>query len=110
MGIISSALGKSSRNKSQGLPATTAITLDYPQEGEVVTSAQYTFRISARAGLKQVEVSINGASWQPCRATSGFWWFDWKGYQPGTQLVLARATSDTGEKVLSRRRQFTVKF
>jgi hypothetical protein len=84
--------------------------LDYPKERERVTSRAYTFRISAGLGLKQVEVSLNGGPWHPCRSTSGFWWYDWQGYSPGSHVLIVRGETQSGDKVISQRRQFTVKF
>ena len=103
MSLITSALGKRKRKKEN---TAFSLTIDYPQEGEHVTSKNYTFRIGAGANLQQVEVSINGGSWLPCRATSGYWWYDWRGYQSGSQILLARGFTDTGEDVISPRRQF----
>jgi hypothetical protein len=107
---ILSALGKKGRNKKSGDVSTTSIEVDFPQEGEAVTSSQYTLRIAAGQNLRGIEVSINGASWQPCRAAGGYWWFDWQGYASGPHVLLARGESETGKKAISHRREFSVKF
>ncbi len=109
MGIMDVALGK---KKSKGTSNTggTRIAVDYPQENERVTSTSYTFRLSPAPELKNIEVSINGGAWQPCRASAGFWWYDWQGAAAGSYILLARGETSKGDKVMSARRQFVVKL
>ncbi|OGR87524.1 MAG: hypothetical protein A3J74_09835 [Elusimicrobia bacterium RIFCSPHIGHO2_02_FULL_57_9] len=67
--------------------------LDYPQEGEVIRSSQYTFRIGAPKHAQGVEICINHGPWQPCRQASGFWWYDWSDFKSGEYRVTARISS-----------------
>ena len=67
----------------------TGVVVDYPQADECIAHPSYTFRIGAK-GAEQVEVSINGSLWQPCRLAVGYWWYDWRDYLPGRHQVVAR--------------------
>jgi hypothetical protein len=81
------------------------VTVDFPLEREIVTSAEYTVRISTTA-VQGVEVSIDGKEWRPARESVGFWWYDWSGYGAGPHTVEARIPS--GKRFLkSKPRQFT---
>jgi hypothetical protein len=84
----------------------TFVAVDYPQEGEIITAAQYTLRLTSSA-VDGVEVSIDGKAPQPCRESVGYWWFDWSGYGSGPHTVVARINA--GKRVLkSQVRSFTV--
>jgi hypothetical protein len=87
-----------------------SLVVDYPKEGEIVTSDHYALRVGAGVRLRNVEISINGGDWHRCRASEGFWWYDWHSYLPGSKFVLARATSPTGDKVITARRRFKVQL
>lgn len=52
------------------------VTVDYPQENEVISSPDYTMRIGASSN-GCVDVSIDGGEWCPARCAGGYWWFDW---------------------------------
>ncbi|HRY29424.1 MAG TPA: hypothetical protein P5079_05225 [Elusimicrobiota bacterium] len=83
-----------------------SIQIDYPLEGEILTSGCYTFRLGA-SPTDRVEVSIDGKDWLPCRECVGYWWFDWSGYGSGAHSLEARIPS--GKRYLkSKLRQFTV--
>lgn len=69
---------------------TVKASIDYPQEDETITSPHYTFRIKAPLNAEKVEVCVDGAPWQLCRYSSGFWWFDWSGYFSGEHEIVAR--------------------
>lgn len=69
---------------------TAAPRIDYPRPDERIDLAGYAFRIDAPGGAR-VEVSIDGGDWRPCRAASGYWWFDWDGYRAGEHEIRARA-------------------
>ncbi len=88
-------------------PTKTAITIDYPLEGEIVTSASYTFRITA-LNPKRVDVSLDGKTWRPTRESVGHWWYDWSGSQSGPCTLVARMTGAAGKTAKSKPRQFTV--
>ena len=85
-----------------------SIVIDYPLEGEIVTSANYTMRLSALTP-RSVEVSLDGKEWRPCRESVGYWWYDWSGYASGPYSLHARMTDASGRSVKVRGvRQFTV--
>ncbi|HAM36570.1 MAG TPA: hypothetical protein DEB40_14760 [Elusimicrobia bacterium] len=86
-----------------------AVMLDYPTEGEVITSASYTFRISAPKNGDKIEVSINQGEWLPCRQEGGYWWYDWSGYEPGEYQIRARMHAADGKMKLTMLRRFDVK-
>ncbi|MDE2293807.1 MAG: hypothetical protein KGL53_17255 [Elusimicrobia bacterium] len=83
--------------------------VDFPAEGECVTSPDYTFRIQA-GQARRVEVSINGSLWEPCRRSVGYWWYDWSGYAPGRHQLVARMEDMAGRHHVARPRKFRVVF
>jgi hypothetical protein len=87
-------------------PGKNYVTVNYPQEGEIITSGHYTFRILTSA-MENVDVSIDGKEWQPCRECVGFWWYDWSGYGAGAHTIVARIAA--GKRFMkSKARSFTV--
>ena len=84
------------------------VEIDYPKEREVVSSQQYTFRISTSGPAEKIEVSIGGGLWQPCRKADGQWWYDWQGYSSKKYDIQARALSSDGKKYMSSFRSFIV--
>ena len=67
------------------------VVLDYPKEGEIITSPHYTLRFGATDEAQMVEVSIDGGPWQECRKAGGHFWFDWAHYMSGRHVIAARA-------------------
>jgi hypothetical protein len=88
-------------------PAPAAVAVDYPKNGDRVTSRDYTFRVSAEAA-GTVEISIDDEPWRPCRQAAGFWWHDWSGFRPGPHSVLARLNLRKGRRTFSARHDFEV--
>lgn len=84
------------------------ITVAFPVEAEVISVPHYTVKVEALPDTKQVEVSLDGQTWEPCREALGIWWFDWQGYKAGEYEVRARAVNGKGEKEMSRWRHFSV--
>lgn len=82
--------------------------IDYPQEEETITSPHYTFRIKAPLNAEKVEVCIDGAPWQLCRYSSGFWWHDWSEYSSGEHEVVARILPFDSRNYTLRTRRFSV--
>lgn len=76
----------------QTMPAS----IEFPHHGEVIASPDYTFRIAAPTDASSVEISIDGEGFEPCRASEGRWWFDWKGYAPGCHTAQVRVTLRDG--------------
>ena len=86
------------------------ITVDYPQEKELVISPDYTFRVAAKAASR-VEISIDDSEWQPCRQADGYWWYDWSGYMSGKHQAVARIQpQNDGQKATSRACRFRVEL
>jgi hypothetical protein len=90
-------------------PATPAVAVDYPRNGDRLVSDRYTFRVSAPEE-GSVEVSIDDDAWQPCRRAAGYWWRDWSGFNEGPHSVFARVRLPNGRGIISDRREFTVDF
>jgi hypothetical protein len=103
----SAAMTKTKKARAPKAAARAGITIDYPLEGEIVTSAAYTFRITADEP-RSVEVSTDGKTWQPARESVGHWWYDWSGTQSGPCTLVARMKSSGGKSLKSKPRQFTV--
>ena len=69
--------------------------IDFPQQNERLTGPVYVIRLGA-GGAQHAELSINGGVWQNCRLTSGYWWYDWSGIQPGRHTLTARMRTADG--------------
>jgi hypothetical protein len=67
------------------------VVVDFPQEGEILTSPSYTLRVSTSA-VENVHISIDGRDFQPMRESVGFWWYDWANFGAGAH-TLGRAHS-----------------
>ena len=76
--------------QSPKAPKAPAVLLDYPRAGETVLPGHYAVRVAAKPEVT-VEVSVDGAPWQPCREAVGFYWFDWTPATPGEHTLVARA-------------------
>lgn len=73
------------------------VLMDYPKDGEVITSRDYTLRFSASDETRTVEVSIDGGPFQACRQASGHFWFDWSNYMSGRHEIVVRARLSDGQ-------------
>lgn len=82
--------------------------MDYPQEGELITSPSYTFRIDAAA--PRVEIAIDGGDWTPCRRSDDYWWFDWSGYESGRHQAIVRSAPQPGHEGATRICRFLVEL
>lgn len=86
-----------------------AVAIEYPAAGETVWSDRYTLRIAAQLdGF--VEAAMDGGPWQACRASDGYWWFDWSGYTPGRHEAAVRWTGPDGVIRRGDDVDFTVEF
>jgi hypothetical protein len=70
-------------------PAPPYIWIDYPQQDERLLGPIYNIRMGI-GGAEQVDISVDGGSWQACEIRSGYWWYDWSGIQPGKHTLVAR--------------------
>ncbi len=64
--------------------------VDFPKNGDHIRSGDYAIRIGTKAD-REVEVSINGKGWNKCRASAGYYWFDWRPEKSGNIRIVARA-------------------
>ena len=69
--------------------------IDFPKEGERVSSGHYAVRISAPKGW-DVEINTGGTEWWGCRESVGFYWFDWWPAKPGRTNLSVRVKSGKG--------------
>jgi hypothetical protein len=81
-----------------------ALTFDFPQEGEPISSREYTLRLTSGEGVPSVEVSVDGGPWMPSRPAVGHWWFDWSGFAPGDHELRGRAVGADGRELVVQRR------
>lgn len=81
--------------------------VDYPQQGEKVTSRHYTVRVEALEA-DEVQISIDQGSWLQCRDTVGYWWYDWTSFDSGEHEVIARARNKHGRWQISVPHEFFV--
>ncbi len=91
-------------------PARTQLSVDFPRQDEKISSAEYTFRISAPEDVQKVEVSIDQTDWRPCRKAAGFYWCDWSGYENGEHEITARLVTSTGRIVSAEPHEFFVQL
>jgi len=84
----------------------TAISIEYPGEGEIIDSPTYSFRIDAQS--PRVEIAIDGGGWTSCRRGDEYWWFDWSDYEPGLHQAIVREAPDAGPAPPSGVRRFVV--
>lgn len=84
------------------------VALDYPQEGSEITGTHYSFRIAAPEDAEAVELCINQGPWLACRRSSGYWWFDWTGFDGGPYKAKARLRTADGRLVNTLPRHFRV--
>lgn len=88
----------------------TQLSVDFPQQDEKITSAYYTFRISAPDDVQKIEVAIDQDDWQPCRQAAGYWWHDWSGYEDGEHEITARIVTAEGKAINSEPHEFFVRI
>lgn len=89
-------------------PSRAAVSVECPRKGEVVARPEYSFHVSAAAGVTGVEISIDQGDWLTCRESLGLWWYDWSHFAEGEHEVVARARIADGISVSSTPRSFTV--
>jgi len=74
------------------------VVVDHPQDGEIISGLHYAIRIGA-SDNGSVEISFDGGEWQPCRASAGYWWFDWGYFTPGIHDITVRLRDAEGQAV-----------
>jgi len=77
-------------------PVPPYIWIDHPVQSERLLSNEYVIRLGV-GGAEAVEIAIDKAAWQPCRLTSGYWWFDWKNIKSGKHVLTARMKTAGGQ-------------
>jgi len=91
--------------KTKGM---TRLSVDFPRQGERITSPTYAVRVTAPADARVVEVSLDQGPWQPCRDSVGHWWYDWADYSSGEHEVIARIITRGGERLSCEPHEFFV--
>ncbi len=71
------------------------VVVDHPQEGEIISGLHYAIRIGA-SDNGSVEIAFDCGEWQPCRASAGYWWFDWGYFTPGIHKIAVRLRDAEG--------------
>jgi hypothetical protein len=89
-------------------PAQPKLAVEYPQEGELITSPSYTFRIDGAA--PRVEIAIDGGGWSSCRRSDDYWWFDWSDYDSGRHQAIVRSAPRAGQESATRICRFVVEL
>ncbi|MEK7390011.1 MAG: hypothetical protein AAB036_09960 [Elusimicrobiota bacterium] len=84
--------------------------IDFPREGETISSAEYTFRINAPEAAQRVEIAVDQGEWLTCRQSTGYWWCDWSGYDNGPHEIVSRLITADGKTTLSQPTEFCVQF
>jgi hypothetical protein len=97
------------KEKPQKTSVAVKLAIDYPQQDETITSDRYTIRVDAPEAARTVEVSVDQGDWQACRRASGYWWYDWSGYDDGEHVAVARLICGEGRKAKAEPREFFVR-
>ncbi|MBI5624740.1 MAG: hypothetical protein HY924_13255 [Elusimicrobia bacterium] len=84
------------------------IMLDFPQDDEQVCGTRYTLRVDAPGAAQAVEVSIDHGPWTACRRASGYWWYDWAGFDSGPHQARAKMRNAEGRVMTTLARHFRV--
>jgi hypothetical protein len=89
---------------------TNRVALDFPQQGEKITSPSYTIRVSAPESARKVEVAIDQGPWRACRKDGIHWWYDWDQYDDGEHEAITRIETQEGARFNSEAREFFVEL
>lgn len=98
------------KDKNHKHAVRTQLSVDFPRQYEKITSANYTFRVSAPDDVQKVEVSIDQKDWRLCRKSAGYYWADWSGYENGEHEITARLVTATGRVVSAEPHEFFVQL
>lgn len=90
--------------------ARTMLAVDFPRQGERITTPQYTLRLSAPEDVAGMDISIDQGDWQPCRKSVGYWWYDWSGYENGEHEIVARVQTGNGKDISCEPHEFFVQL
>jgi hypothetical protein len=88
-GLLSVKIPGLSRSVEEKPAAKSKVSIDYPQEGELVHRGHYSIRISGGNG--ECQAAVDGTDWQNCRSDAGFSWFDWFPESAGTHRITVRS-------------------
>jgi len=81
--------GPAKNGKQKAVPV-----IDFPREGEIITTNHYTIRIGSETA--PVEISIDAGPWQLCRHAVGYFWFGWIGHTKGSHSIVVRSKTAAG--------------
>lgn len=82
--------------------------LEFPAEGELITSRGYVFRVEGAA--RRVDIAIDGDGWRSCRRDGDSWWLNWTGYSSGRHQAIVRTEPETGRDEIIQTRRFLVEL
>lgn len=99
--------GVKEKFKARAVQSRPAVVVEFPVEGEVISTPSYTIHVSVAPGTGGVEVSIDKGEWLPCREALGLWWYDWSGFDDGEHELSARTHMGEGIAVNSAPRLFS---
>lgn len=91
-------------------PTTAMLAVEFPRQGERITSSDYTIRVFAPATAQKVGISIDQGPWMSCRSAVGYWWYDWSGFEKGEHQVVVSMTTPDGNRVISEPHEFEVEL
>ena len=87
-------------------PSAERFAVDYPHEGERISSSHCTFQIDAPE--RSVVIAIDGDGWRCCSRRDGRWWYDWPCGEPGRHQAIVRCEGAAGAAPLDRICRFLV--
>ncbi len=84
------------------------LAVEYPRQGEKITSSDYTVRVFAPETAQKVGISIDQGPWKSCRQAAGYWWYDWSGFDDGPHQIAVSMTTPDGQRILAEPHEFEV--
>ncbi|MDP3541026.1 MAG: hypothetical protein Q8T11_01005 [Elusimicrobiota bacterium] len=91
-------------------PATGMLAVEFPRQGETITSSDYTVRVFAPETAQKVGISIDQGPWKSCRCAVGYWWYDWSGFQDGPHQIVVSMGLPDGSRIISEPHEFSVEL
>jgi hypothetical protein len=104
------SMATATKAKNQKPSVRTQLSVDFPRQGETITGASYTLRISAPADVQRVDLAVDQGEWRACRQSAGYWWYDWSGYENGEHEVTARLVTAEGRAINAEPHEFFVRL
>lgn len=89
-------------------PAASMLAVEYPRQGETISSSDYTVRVFAPQTANKVGISIDQGPWMSCRPAVGYWWYDWSGIENGEHQIAVSMETEQGSRIISEPHEFFV--